>query len=148
MILIFLVIFVKYSPTMSTVPVMYQVSSIDWPLYFSHPHDNSIKKIKQTFSSSLYYSRVEGVYTKLEAKVMDAPVFQKLDLFTGKTEQIFLFRKDGGKMFALNNGNERRCCSLPPLGGRLETTLVATISVFFLFSPVVYFSLKRTARIK
>ena len=98
MVLILMLIIVKYSPSMSTVPVMYQVSSIEWPVHLNHLHDKTRKKIAQTLSSSPHYSRVAGVYTKLEEKVMDAPVYQKLDLFTGKTEQTFLFRKYGGRV--------------------------------------------------
>ena len=53
-------------------------------------------------------------------------------------------------------GTSGRRCSRSPLGGRLATTLVATISAvifffsFFLFFsfPVVNFSHRRSARIK
>ena len=94
--LMILVILVKLSLAMSIMPLMYQVTTSGWLPYLTHLQNFTKYKIKQSFSSSPYYSRLAGVYTKLVEKEMGAPVYQKMDLFDKKAEQTYLFRKEGG----------------------------------------------------
>ena len=93
-----LVILYNLSTYMSMVPVMYQVATNNWATYLTNLYDYKPRKEESHFATSPYYPRLAGVYTKLEEEEMGAPVYQKVDLFTGIVEQAYLFRREGGKL--------------------------------------------------
>ena len=64
--------------------------------YNSTPQD-------QHFLTSPHYPKLTGVYTRLEEEEMNTPVYQKVDLITGRSGAAFLFRREGGKYRLLHN---------------------------------------------
>ena len=93
-----LVILYNLSTCMSMVPVMYQVTTSNWATYLSNLYDYKPRKEESHFATSPYYPRLAGVYNMLGEEEMGAPVYQKVDLFTGIVEQAYLFRREGGKL--------------------------------------------------
>jgi hypothetical protein len=90
----FLVIFCTLSPclSMSIFPAMYQVTSKMAP-YLTNQYNST----HQHFLTSPHYPRLTGVYTRLEEEEMNAPVYQKVDLITGRAGIAYLCRREGGK---------------------------------------------------
>ena len=91
----FLVMLSKLSTciSMSIVPAMYQVTSKRTPYLF-----NSAPMVqKQDSETSPHYRRLAGLYTRLEEDKTNAPVYQKVDLITGRAGTAFLCRREGGK---------------------------------------------------
>ena len=94
----FLVMLSILSPclSMSQVPAMYQVTSGRTPYIPNHFNSSPLVQ-DQHFLTSPPFHRLTGVYTRLEEEVMNAPVYQKVDLITGRAGTAYLFRREGGK---------------------------------------------------
>jgi hypothetical protein len=99
----FLVMLSILSPclSMSQVPAMYQVTSGRTPYIPNHFNSSPLVQ-EQHFLTSPHYPRLTGVYTRLEEEVMNAPVYQKVDLITGKDGAAYLCKRKGGNYFLLH----------------------------------------------
>ena len=91
------------SLSMSLVPDMYQVTTKMAP-YLTNLHNSTalVQDQHQDFLTSPHYPRLTGLYTRLEEEEMNAPVYQKVDLITGKAGAAYLCRREGGK-YRLHN---------------------------------------------
>ena len=91
------------SLSMSIVPAIYQVTA-KMASYLTNQHNSTPLLVQDHhFLTSPHYHRVTGVYNRLEEEEMNAPVYQKVDLITGRTGTAFLFRREGGKYRLLHN---------------------------------------------
>ena len=82
--------------SMSQVPAMYQLTGKKAP-YLANQY-NSIPLVQdQHFLTSPHYPKLTGVYTRLEEEEMNAPVYQKVDLITGRAGTAYLCRREEGK---------------------------------------------------
>ena len=100
----FLVMLSILSPclSMSLVPAMYQVTSKRTP-YLTNQYNSTPLVQEQDFLTSPHYPRLTGVYSRLEEEEeMNAPVYQKVDLITGKAGAAYLCRREGGEYRLLN----------------------------------------------
>ena len=85
------------SLSMSIFPAMYQVTS-KMDSYLTNQYNSTPLLVQdQDFLTSPHYPRLTGVYTRLEEEEMNAPVYQKVDLITGKAGTAYLFKREGGK---------------------------------------------------
>jgi hypothetical protein len=95
-----LVILSILSTCLSIVPVMYQVTISEWGSYLSNLYNYTPLVQEPHFSDHLqfqtshHYPRLAGVYTRLEGEEMDTPVYQKVELVTGRAGVAYLFRRE------------------------------------------------------
>ena len=85
--------------SMSIFPAMYQVTSKMAP-YLTNQYNSTPQD--QHFLTSPHYPKLTGVYTRLEEEEMNAPVYQKVDLITGRAGTAYLCRREGGEYRLLN----------------------------------------------
>ena len=85
--------------SMSIFPAMYQVTSKMAP-YLTNQYNSTPQD--QHFLTSPHYHKLAGVYTRLEEEEMNAPVYQKVDLITGRAGKAYLCRREGGEYRLLN----------------------------------------------